>query len=246
MESDPDLSHISCSDYEHVYEPAEDSYLMMDALKKDIQWLSQRIPDFPVCFEVGIGSGILSTYLSDLITPTRGYFLATDYNPRATEIARKTFVQNKVRGDIVLTDLVAGLELTEKIDVMLFNPPYVPTPPEEMEGDGISISWAGGSRGREVLDRLLPSIPGLLSRFGVLYMVVLDENDPAELAEIFAKSGLEVYQKRNPVYFSKNYYLFANKLAELQAKAHTDLPPARLCLYVPLTATPAEILCSLN
>jgi release factor glutamine methyltransferase len=73
---------------------------------------------------------------------------------------------------------------------MLFNPPYVPTPPEEMQGDGISISWAGGERGREVLDRLIAQIPALLSPKGVLYLVVLEENDPGELARVFEAAGL--------------------------------------------------------
>ena len=33
---------------------------------------------------------------------------------------------------------------------MLFNPPYVPTPREEMSSSWIARSWAGGDKGREV------------------------------------------------------------------------------------------------
>ena len=82
--------------------------------------------------------------------------------------------------DIINTDLVMGMEygLCHKVDILLFNPPYVPTPPDEgkisltysrsiayeinslfltaVGGCGISASWAGGLDGRVVIDRFLP------------------------------------------------------------------------------------------
>lgn len=188
MEGDPDLSHITKSDYELLYEPAEDSFLMMEALDKDIQWLRQRVPKFIWGLEVGVGSGVLCSYLASKVP---GYFFGTDVNPHAAAAAQKTFANNQVKGDVVRMDLVSGFNFKGKIDVMLFNPPYVPTLPEEMKGDGLSVAWAGGHKGREVLDRLLPSIDGLLSPCGVLYLVVLDQNDPRELIAYFAARGFE-------------------------------------------------------
>jgi hypothetical protein len=74
-------------------------------------------------------------------------------------------------------------------DILVFNPPYVPTPASELLGDGISRSWAGGEKGREVLDLLLLNVQHLLSPRGVFYCVLLSSNLPDEVNEILKREG---------------------------------------------------------
>lgn len=81
--------------------------------------------------------------------------------------------------------------LAGHVDVLLFNPPYVPTPQEEVGMSDLRAAWAGGDRGRVVIDRALPLVPVLLSEGGVLLMVLLEENDPAEVSRILHGHGLE-------------------------------------------------------
>lgn len=47
-----------------------------------------------------------------------------------------------------------------------------------MEGCGISVSWAGGKDGREVIDRFMPEVPRMLAPGGRLYLVCIKENFP--------------------------------------------------------------------
>nr|XP_025041919.1 hemK methyltransferase family member 2 [Pelodiscus sinensis] len=104
----------------------------------------------------------------------------------------ETAVLNKVYIHPVITDLVTGLlpRLNGKVDLLLFNPPYVATSSEEVESHGIEAAWAGGKNGREVMDRLFPLVPDLLSTGGLFYLVTVKENNPDEILETMKKYGL--------------------------------------------------------
>ncbi|RNF27287.1 N5-glutamine methyltransferase MTQ2 [Trypanosoma conorhini] len=73
-------------------------------------------------------------------------------------------------------------------DVILFNPPYVPTSAEELESAGkegsfIAAAWCGGPRGRVVVDRFVAQLPRFLSAGGVCYIVAIAQNDVPGLME---------------------------------------------------------------
>ena len=54
----------------------------------------------------------------------------------------------------------------------------------------ITAAWAGGKRGRQVIDRFLPQAAELLSHKGAFYLVVVQENRPQEILTAAAALGL--------------------------------------------------------
>ncbi|GFH07885.1 hemK methyltransferase family member 2, partial [Haematococcus lacustris] len=62
--------------------------------------------------------------------------------------------------------------------LQIFNPPYVPTPDDEVQSRGLSSAWAGGFKGRRVIDRFMPQLSRVLRCGGQLLLVAVAENDP--------------------------------------------------------------------
>lgn len=48
---------------------------------------------------------------------------------------------------------------------------------------GIEAAWAGGRKGREVMDRFFPLVPDLLSQRGLFYLVTIKENNPGNTGQ---------------------------------------------------------------
>ncbi|KAF7174562.1 hypothetical protein CNMCM5623_007887 [Aspergillus felis] len=140
----PSTDHVS---FDTIYEPSEDSYLFLDTLSSasESQWLSERFNSTsttsPLVVEVGTGSGVVLAFVAansheifgrrDILT------LGTDVNRNAC-LATRTTVHTAIQERqaaaalksthiaSVLGDLCSPLR-PGSVDVLLFNPPYVPT-----------------------------------------------------------------------------------------------------------------------
>ena len=184
----PRLDHLSREDFLAVYEPSDDTFLLCDALLNDLPHLLALAPTF--CCEIGTGSGTVITYLHQILKEHNysAVYIATDLNPKACSIAAKTAKMNECRVDSLRMNFTESM-LDRQIDVLIFNPPYVPTPNEEIAGSGIEIAWAGGEDGRVVIDRFIDQLDSMLSPKGVLYMILVQDNKPAEVRRILRRLG---------------------------------------------------------
>ena len=177
-----------------VYEPSDDSFLLVDAFVQDrAVWEALNLS---VCAEVGTGSGyvITSAILALQACKKTAHYFAIDVTEEAARATASTLHAHGLHGvDIIRCDLLSALRpaLLGRIDLLLFNPPYVVTPDDEVSTDGIRAAWAGGRDGRVVIDRFLETVHEYLSPAGVMYMIAVHDNRPEQiLRDLAAKTGL--------------------------------------------------------
>lgn len=203
----PDTSHLSFS---NVYEPSEDSYLVLDALSKtsEISWLHKRFADgsAPLAVEVGTGSGVVLAFVAanaaTLIGRDDVLTLGVDISKVACKAASQTIARN-APGALFLGcvegDLVSSIK-NGSVDLLIFNPPYVPSedvPSMPVDTDELSssrdsfmhdsnmleLATDGGEDGMEVTNRLLEELPNVLSSRGIAYVLLCAQNKPERVKE---------------------------------------------------------------
>jgi release factor glutamine methyltransferase len=136
-----------------VYQPAEDSRLLAEAAVEHARGLT---------VEVGTGSGWVAERITD---ETAATVVASDPNPAACLEARD-------RGlPAVRADLVAPFR-TDGLDTVVFNPPYLPTDPDNGWDDWMERALSGGESGRAVINPFLDTVGRVLRPDGLALLLV--------------------------------------------------------------------------
>lgn len=230
----PSTSHVNT---DRIYEPAEDSFLLLDTLSSpsEVRFLKKRfligatdsqLSHSPIILEVGTGSGVVLAFLTAHADKIFGradvLSLGTDVNPFACQATEQTVLQacrDESRGFETKKDIkernanhhplaILNADLTTPIrsgmvDVLIFNPPYVPTSEVPLPATAdtgstasqhnshlLTLSYAGGVHGMEVTSKLLEQIPRVLSpERGLAYILLCEQNKPEEVMQQIRQWG---------------------------------------------------------
>ncbi|MGK5499645.1 HemK2/MTQ2 family protein methyltransferase [Streptomyces sp. URMC 125] len=168
-----------------VYAPQDDTWLLRQALRDAALARGARVLD--LC----TGTGVLAMAALQLGADEA---VALDASPRAVLAARCNAWLHRLpltvrRGD--LADAVAEARGGRGFDVVLANPPYVPSPERELPRRGAAMCWDGGPDGRAVLDRLCACAPELLAPGGTLLMVHSELCGTRATLELLRAEGLK-------------------------------------------------------
>lgn len=173
-------ARIKLGDTDLVYEPAEDSFLLADAALKEAK------PGMHI-LEIGTGSGFVSAVLLANLKDIR--LVATEINPHAARCAKANAVE------VIRTDLFRGLKprfSETRFDLILFNPPYLPTSKEEKVPGWLNYAFDGGNSGRETLDRFLDKVRDYLKPGGEILVLISSITGLEAVKEKMEKLGFEV------------------------------------------------------
>jgi release factor glutamine methyltransferase len=187
---------VFCGDFafsvfEDVYEPAEDTFLMIDNLEV-------RVDDSVLDVGTGCGiSGILSAYHGAKV-------IATDISPCAIRCAKENAKSSQLHAkiDFIQGDLFNPIKKELAFDLILFNPPYLPIEPME-RGSWLDAAWIGGTSGRKIIDRFIREAPEHVNRDGSVLMVQSNLSGIETTISMFKKENMEatVVAKRNYPFF---------------------------------------------
>jgi len=165
-----------------VYQPAEDSALLADAA---VEFARGRTLD------VGTGSGWVAVTVAE--EGDAEHVVASDLNPHACQSARERDVE-AVRADLL--DPFAA----DSFETVLFNPPYLPTDPENEWDDWMEQALSGGETGRELIEPFLSDLDRVLSTGGQALLLVSSLTGYDEVTDLIRLAGFTFEEVRQESY----------------------------------------------
>jgi release factor glutamine methyltransferase len=166
-----------------VFRPISDTWLLAEALDRE------PLPPGARVLDLCSGSGALAVRAA--LGGRDREVTAVDVSRRAAATIRLNAALNRVRVRVRRGDLLAAVA-GEAFDAIVANPPYVPSPSEELPRRGLERAWDAGRDGRALLDRIAAEAPAHLRPGGRLLLVFSSLLGPEAVQEELRAGGLEV------------------------------------------------------
>ncbi|MGE4357927.1 MAG: peptide chain release factor N(5)-glutamine methyltransferase [Candidatus Omnitrophota bacterium] len=172
-----------------IFIPRLDTEILVDTAIELISLFNNK---FLKLLEIGTGSGCISVSLASKLSNI--WITATDISTEAIELAKLNALLNGVSGRIefIQSDLFSGLPSISTYDIIISNPPYIPT--FEIEHLQKEISFEpltaldGGVDGLFYIKKIINQAPQYLSEYGILIMEI-GAGQREKIEEMFYKSG---------------------------------------------------------
>ena len=163
-----------------VYDPAEDTFLLLETV---------HVNPTDAVLELGTGCGLIALAYARLGASV----VCTDINPSAVQLTKRNIQRNRPRLngtiDVRQGDLFSVITTNERFDVIMFNPPYLPTSSEEKTDAWLSMAVDGGADGLQVTKRFLDSVKNYLKTKGRIYFLFSSLSDRNSLERYLDDSG---------------------------------------------------------
>jgi len=140
---------------DEVYNPSEDSYLMLKVIE---------VTQGERFLEMGSGSGLIAVHAAK----AGAVVTAADINPHAVECTRRNALRNGADVRVVQSDLFEKVD--GMFDVIAFNPPYLSV--EDTSTAWIERAWSGGPEGTDVSGEFLDEAWKHLAPNGRVFMIL--------------------------------------------------------------------------
>lgn len=163
-----------------VYEPSDDTFLLARVVAESVGPGTRFL-------EVGCGAGLVSLAAAK----AGAEVVCTDLNPHAVALARHNARENGLTVEAVEADLLAGVEDRGPYDVVAFNPPYLPTAPEDRVEGPLNLAFDGGADGNAVVLRFAAQVVALNPPPRTILVIHSSLSEPGPLAARLAEAGYD-------------------------------------------------------
>jgi release factor glutamine methyltransferase len=164
----------------------------------------KQCKDISICIELGTGSGIIAISLAKLLPDVHIY--ATELSPQALQVAwlnaERLNVSDKItflQGNMFTP--VEGLNLDNLVDLIVSNPPYVPTYeidklPKSVRCFEPRYALDGGKDGLKYYREIIDNAKVYLKHYGYLVFEV-GINQARDVGCMMQNKGFDVYIKKD-------------------------------------------------